>query len=125
MTDKDIIKALKCIAGEDAILCAECAFANVEFAFRCRKNVAKAAIDHIKRQQAEIERLIDLAFDLTEDNEARVADNHDLRVELKTAKAEAIREFAKRMKEKVDVVYSIKHLQDTIDHLVKEMTEEA
>ena len=32
--------------------------------------------------------------------EAWVRDNHDLRVELKTAKAEAIREFAERLKRK-------------------------
>ena len=134
MSDKDIIKALECIADEDAILCAECAFANVEIAFCCRKIVAKAAIDYIKRQQAEIERMTDLVFDLTDDNEAWVADNHDFRVELKTAKAGAIREFAKRLHKiaRAFCEYDEAGLNcatfaveiEVIDNLVKEMTEE-
>ena len=56
-TDEQIIKALKCIEDEDRILCEECAFSNVETAFRCRKFAAKAALDLINRQKAEIDEL--------------------------------------------------------------------
>jgi hypothetical protein len=90
--------------------------------------------DFINRQKAEIERLIDLASELTEDNEAWLADNIDLRVKLKTAKAEAIKEFAERLKKNARkfteydeggwgcTVYAVK--VDDIDNTVEEMTEE-
>lgn len=75
--------------------------------------------DFINRQKAEIERLIDLASELTEYNEAWLADNIDLRVKLKTAKVEAIKEFAERLKEIDDYVSPL-----DIDNTVEEMTEE-
>ena len=81
--------------------------------------------DYIKRQQAEIDRLIDLINEIGEYNEAWVKDNHDLRVELKTLKAEAIREFAERLK--IDFGHGVLGMSSVaaiIDNLVKEMTED-
>ena len=97
------------------------------------------AIDLIYRRNAEIERLIDLINEVGEYNEAWVKDNHDLRVELKTAKSDAIREFAERLKatpyrfreertiyfDKPPITKMVLFVDDNdIDNLVKEMTEE-
>lgn len=54
-------------------------------------NVAKHALNFIERQQAEIERLKSM-------NQAKLDTIHDLQEELSTAKAEAIKEFAERLK---------------------------
>lgn len=54
MTDNEIIKALECLTGGFNILCHECAFNGK---FPCRENAAKAALDLINRQKAEIEEL--------------------------------------------------------------------
>lgn len=119
MNDNDIIKALEhCLVSGD---CAVCMYNEA----RCL-DLTQDAFDLINRQKAEIDRLIDLTFELTEDNEAWVADNHDLRIELKTAKAEAIKEFAQRIEPKLanntDIsAVGYQAMIAIIDSLVKEM----
>lgn len=74
----------------------------------------------INRKKAEIERLRSM-------NRAKLATIHDLKIELKTAKSEAIKEFAERLKK--DLFYKCGDLNYTetcdtrrlIDNLVKEM----
>ena len=109
MSDKDIIKALKC-CSYDNYQCDNCPYAYKT----C--TVYKDSIDLINHQKAEIERLRSM-------NRAKLATIHDLQIELKTAKSEAIKEFAERLKiyscrfrdghDMVDVI--------CIDNLVKEM----
>jgi hypothetical protein len=109
-TDDEIIKALKCIEDEDEIPCAECAFANVETAFRCRKIVAKAAIDFIKRQQEEIEKLKE-AYAVYEETTG-----------LKQVRNDSIKKFADLLKATGGLYGEI--WESDIDNLEKEMTEE-
>ena len=75
----------------------------------------RKAEEEITRQQAEIERLQNTINDILDCQPILVE-----RAE-KYAKSDAIKEFAERLKEKIDVVYSIKHLKDNIDNAVKEM----
>lgn len=114
-TDEQIIKVLKCIEDEDRILCAECAFANVETAFRCKKFAAKAAIDLIKRQREEIAMLTK-----EKDNLIRT---------YKECMVSAIREFAERLLDKYDIwsdsdVTEYQYVAELVNNLVKEMTED-
>lgn len=86
----------------------------------------------INRQKAEIERLQDLIEEAQQYNEAWVADNGKLRKEAKNIRAEAVKEFAERLKEELKghaKVYCLGHYYyllgfPTIDNLVKEFTEE-
>lgn len=85
MTDNDIIKALEC-CGCDNYQCDNCPYAYKT----C--TVYKDSLDLINRQKAEIERLRSM-------NRAKLATIHDLQIELKIAKSEAIKEFAERLKD--------------------------
>jgi regulator of replication initiation timing len=83
----------------------------------------------INRQKAEIERLQDLIEEAQQYNEAWVTDNGKLRKEAKNIKAEAVKEFAERLKATFpnredprctnDDIYTL----NIIDNLVKEFTE--
>ena len=115
MTDNEIIKALKCLCG-DEIPCKDCAYKSDTFA--CRRMNAIDALDLIKRQQAEIERL--------QKYNTEVAYKHY---------NDGIKEFAERLKEKIaksvynywnttaNGYYLAEDVPDEIDNLVKEMTE--
>lgn len=128
-TDEEIKKALECCKKDDCDNCPN-NFGN------CYANLAGYALDIINRQQAEIERLtVNMnAFGLGMIREKQRAD---------TARAEAIKEFVERLKEK-PIKYGLPLLglqtkseieeyfdgimlqvRDAIDNLVKEMTEEA
>lgn len=124
MTDKDIIKALKC-CSYDNYQCDNCPYAYKT----C--TVYKDSIDLINHQKAEIERLRSM-------NRAKLATIHDLQIELKTAKSEAIKEFAERLKNEIisdtaygcdvtqhtgyyDYTIKIGDIPEYIDDLVKEM----
>ena len=120
MTDNEIIKALKCCnkpIGENS--CTECAFYH---SGKCSSNMLNAALDLIKRQKAEIERLnIEL--------QAMRSAANSYKKHYETAKSEAIKEFAEKLKEYSfldnlsldgkETVYV-----DDIDNLVEEMMEE-
>ena len=131
MTDNEIIKALECLRG-NAFDCGECPYCSC-YPAPCEQQVAKDVLSLINRQKEEIERL----------------KNHDLQVEVsekleREIKAEAVKEFADRLKEQdgynnhvfddcasilVPKEYlkgrdeKIKEVWTTIDNLVKEMVD--
>ena len=144
MTDKDIIKALECCTTNGAS-CKDCpAFVKVERS-NCKKYF-RGALALINRQQAEIERLkakcenTQIGYNFAEDEiknlkkdkyklQKALNQSEDYRV---IAKAEAVKEFAERLKNKIkiecnpygkptfDYDTSISIMR-YIDNLVKEM----
>lgn len=119
-TDDDIITAYGYCLSLD---CRNCPLDGVD---NCMDKVEIGIPEIYNRQKAEIKRLIDLINEIGEHNEAWVKDNHDLRVELKTAKAEAIKEFADRLKGEFEglAVCTVNSVANKISNLVKEMTED-
>ena len=137
MTDKEIIKALGvCISALD---CTECPYTNV---LKC--SIERDCIDLINRQQAEIEKYRQTVGILAEKNGEVVGllngkktkyikkDVAEIfkNIAVNTARAEAIKEFAERLKEKARQ-YSLRgrfrfaviiDVED-VNTLVKEMTE--
>ena len=117
MTDNEIIKALECCINEDNdfMACGNkgCAFMECKMGKdrECQYYMMKSVLNLINRQKAEIERLtINMnAFGLGMKREAERAD---------TARAEAIKEVAERLKETIDDYPYV------IDRLVKEMVGE-
>ena len=112
MTDNEIIKALECLCG-DEIPCKDCAYKSDAFA--CRRMTAIDALDLINRQQAEIE-------GLKIENQSLRSAAVSYSIHYNKARAEAIKEFAERLKEtkfKHDNDYII--YAKNIDVLVKEM----
>lgn len=119
MNDKDIIKALECCGNVITSGCKGCPY-HIKHNASCVRELMLDALDLIKRQQAEIEKLTiqKNAFGAGMKVEARK--NDDVRVE-------AIREFAERLKYKFRTwqdnsgnwILYIK--MDCIDNLVKEM----
>ena len=107
MTDEQIIKAYeRCFTlGFDESTCYECPFYTATA--KCTEDLRDSVLDLINRQKAKIEN------------------------EINQIKSEAIKEFAKRLKEKCyeDFQETYEMLSpyvtdDDIDDLVKEMTEE-
>ena len=120
MTDNEIIQALKCCYDLDSsAICHQCPLYQTE---ECRDGYLGLQAYHlINRQQAEIERL----------EKIRKADNNlitSLNKCYETAKAEAYKEFAEKLKEKcyedfqeTDEMLSPYVTDDDIDNLLKEM----
>ena len=146
MTDEQIIKALEyCNTDVRENTCPKCAFYKKH---RCSILMLNAVSDLINHQKAEIEELkteIERMEDenYTLKNKIEIRDNlieqlgsdidikyntiYTMREKLKNSKSEAIKEFAERLKEKLqwDVEFYNKIVfEDDIDKLVKEMTEE-
>ena len=122
MRDKEIIKALEyCTKG---IGCSECAYLECHD-FCCTKR-NEDIVDLFHRLQAENERLKAEIERLKDYNEnLQTANTHlsnTLLDEVKTAKAEARKEFAERLKKEalIDSGYEVLQL-GTIDNLAKEM----
>ena len=95
MTDNEIIKALECCC-EDGDGCTGCPRLNAEFGATitsCSAGLATNALSLINRQKAEIKRLTRMYLTLCESLDK--AEN-----QISTAQAEAIKEFAERLKEK-------------------------
>ena len=139
MTDKDIIKALKlCTEIKTSEACDDCPYRGL-----CREDgdiLEKDALALINRQQAEIERLktkcenTQIGYNFAEDEiknlkkdkyklQKALNQSEDYRV---IAKAEAVKEFAERLKKEIDIrpTYSReqnKYVVFLIDNLVKEM----
>lgn len=130
LTDKEIIKALECCTNnEDCLNCPlQDDYANC--------NPIGAALDLINRQQAEIERLgkrleavqgakCVYSYD-GETLEYCTASPCPIYKTAEQIKSEAIKEFAERLKEKLDCDVHTSEgfyfmVSDTIDNLVKEM----
>lgn len=108
MNDSEIIKALECHTLPSG--CNDCPYVD-KSAGRCSTAMVKDALDLIKRQQAEIDRLnIELKAMRGAANSYK-AHYEDLKSEnletikiLKTAKSEAVREFAENLKRKSELV---------------------
>lgn len=100
MTDEQIIKAMQCVIG-NSVDCTQCEYQETLPFPSCMRMCAENALDLIKRQKAKNEN------------------------EIKEIKSEAIKEFAERLKEKLqwDVEFDNKLVfESDIDNLVKEMT---
>ena len=109
MTDEQIIEALEyCVSTKS---CEECPICNTD---NCGFVLMRNAFDLIERQRAEIEDLREIIF--TDRTEA-----------IKKLKAEAIKEFAERLKKRLDrkhTIYGREYVLRHLRELVKEMTEE-
>ena len=131
MNDAEIIKALECCSmPHTEVKCFCCKSTNVDI---CSKLNPTIILDLINRQKAEIEKLESKNNTLTIDNAILKSIIGSLKDDIQTAKSEAIREFAEKLKEK-----SCNHLVEydeggwservsavkveNIDSLVEEMT---
>ena len=130
MTDNEIIKALECCTGYDCENCKALKYCD----YMHPGALARASLDLINRQKEEIERLNEK---ITAKDESNYYLMGQLRLEKEkrlTAKSEAIKEFANRLKNKIktecnpygkptfDYDTSLA-IMCYIDNLVKEMTE--
>ena len=136
-TDEEIIKALKCLCG-GGDSCFECAYHKMYRFGECRKQVAKDALDLIRRQKTEIERLQKDQDDI--DNFARdickerllkgkaIANFDDLQEYIRKEKSKAVKEFAEALRKHYDnpVWYlgGSNGFFDNLDSFVKEMVGE-
>ena len=128
MTDNEIIKALECCTEDED--CTHCP--SIKEMPYCSNDIMVGALNLIKRQQAEIERL-ELANDekfsqwsmLAEKTKQHYADLYNEAKDI--LKAEAVKEFVERLKEKsfktirnYGLTKDVVEVCD-IDNLVKEM----
>ena len=90
MTDAEIIKALECCPYQ-----LDCVSCDIDSCNNSPNYIMKCARDLINRQKAEIERLNVLA----KLGNMRANDYRVMRDKAKTARAEAIKEFAERLKQ--------------------------
>ena len=115
MTDKEIIKALECCKKDDCDNCPN-DFGN------CYANLAGCSLDLINRKQAEKEEL------RIENQSLRSAAN-SYKLHYNEARAEAIKDFAERLKSSIYIntdlfVYQCKEVESVIDDIVKKMVGE-
>lgn len=122
MSDNEIIKALTyCVNYKDSH-CENCPYRENEKGIYCVRYLAQNSLDLINRLKAENERLNFLLNDAYENNRGLV----EL---LEVIKAEAYKEFAKRLEEQYpikeryrnDTKMVIQNFRDTIDNLLKEL----
>lgn len=113
MTDEQVIKALPCLYGQE-VMCKGCDFFLSKYP-RCKEAVAKNALDLIKRQQAEIERLKGWDRLLKAESHAPI---------IKKAKFEAYKEFAEEFEKRciASGIYPA-ITKNLLKNLVKEKTE--
>ena len=128
MTDNEIIKALKCLIPDDNDKGTWLPFSDRD-CVDCEIIILKNALDLINRQQAEIE-MLQLEVEAVNDliNPFPFKSNFDKAIE--TAKSEAIKEFAERLKQTVCDGVRVYNgmctdvgMLHNIDNLVKEMTD--
>ena len=115
MTDNEIKEALECCLKNE-IDCHGCPYE--EYSKRdCTDRFYADVIELINRQKAEIERLCE--------QNVRLNKECDYYIRVATAKSEAIKEFAERLKEHTHNIEFYGEIVTTsrIDKLVKEMTE--
>ena len=131
-TDEQIKKALECCINWEATTCEKCPLDD-----ECDNDgdtPLRNALDLINRQKAEIERLESLCEKIGIANDVKLERICVLQEDLETAKAEAIKEFAERLKKSAfdcDVSFGFgrEHYTEAvtvfeIDNLVKEMVGE-
>ena len=114
MTDNEVIKALECCSSEngkdDCLTCP-----NFKDFVDCKEDLSAIALDLINRQKAEIERLKGRV-------EATEISKQKLLSCFKTAKTEAIKEFAERLKMETNCGGEI--YAEDIDNIAKYLTEQ-
>ena len=132
MTDNEIIKALECCKE---LICKDCPiFPNSTPVLLCKSRLEKEALDLIKRQQAEIEELESdngvTQYLLSEAWEGIEEKDKWFEKRESIVKAEAITEFAERLKAEIlEWQYEFEYYDERkraakqVDNLVKEMTE--
>lgn len=129
MTDNEIIKALECCIVEGEMMCNKCPLESECAHYPFDDIKAMYALDLIKRQQAEIERLKEeremLLKECKRCGRRKDKRTRKLKNQLKTARKKAVNEFAERLKEKymTPYPYVFEIAKSDIDNLVKEMTE--
>ena len=101
LTDKQIIKALeRCFSrGFDESTCYECPFYTATA--KCVEDLRDSVLDLINRRAVENERLTAKILVKDNINDYNTAQLRIAREELRTAKSEAIKEFAEILKEKL------------------------
>lgn len=127
MTDKQIIKALECCVAKENCEEVSCEICSYEKVYDCKEEILQNALDLINRQKTEIERLKERISYLEESIDCSRKEYNSLLQKLQHARAEAIKEFAERLKSvqtqgfwEENAYVSV----DDIDNLVEEMTEE-
>ena len=131
-TDEQIIKALECCFTNDfgKTNCNKCAFYTATA--KCMDDMQNAVIDLINRQAAEIERLTAKILVKDNINDYNTMQLRIAREELRTAKSEAIKEFAERLTDKISVyskyvdvdgIVILNRIFRMIEDVEKEMTE--
>ena len=133
MKDEQIIKALECCATDDGDDCFQCPYGNIVYkpgnggcVNRCRKD----ALNLINRQKARTKELEERIYYLEESIDCSRKEHNRSLQKMQQLKSEAIKEFAEQLKE---TAYSYSDISgyrstvvdaDSIDNLIKEMTEE-
>ncbi len=114
MTDNEIINALRCcVTGRCST--GECAYLGRDDVADCLEQSGIDALNLILRQKAEIERL-------EKQNRSVIEHLKKARRQIKTAKAEAIKEFADRLLFEFRAgVFGYSHIRFIIKNLLKEM----
>ena len=130
MTDAEIIKALECCTSDEVGMCHICPLDG-----GCNGDITillNCSLDLINRQKEEIERLKNNVFCevvIDEETMRNIVNEKVAGFELDIAsiKAEAIKEFAERLKNKFEIssAYSFGYFECQIDNLVKEMEGDA
>lgn len=121
MTDEQIVKAMEYCASTKP--CKECPICNKD---NCAIALTRNAFDLIKRQQAEIERLHEVINGFEEQSHKELMEYMRLSEKYETARAEAVREFAERLKKRLDrkhTIYGREYVLRHMQELVIEMTE--
>ena len=128
LTPEDIKKALECCKPENDEGCLNCPLSDIPVE-ECSDILHTETINLINRQQAEIERL-KINFENLQKTSKYWKDKCDELVEeLTTAKSEAIKEFAERLKSDINKTWYYELENDIhnaralkrVDELVKEM----
>ena len=120
MTDNEIIKALECHNLCTVSKCEECPLFPTN---ECSAELSGYALDFINRQKAEIEGSRQRDFVYFERNKSLAETVKTLETRLCHARAEAIKEFAERLKADFEkpCAYDFVCIERRIDNLVKEM----
>lgn len=145
-TDEQIVKALECCINADCLNCPQ--WSEEWYSGMCN-DFLKSVLDLINRQKADVDKLQEVNADLNESLRLAAEANKDLKaeierlredvlevtailgeIELRNAqiKAEAIKEFAERLKANMCHGYPYLEIEEDlfrrdVDNLVAEMTE--